>query len=114
MAQQASAAQKRVVGESSEDVQGPQQSRQRVYQQPAMQQRGIPQQHSMYQHVPPHTHTGHQALGPAFVLPAPPPLAAQQLSNVYEMVSTVTQQLEVARGDVEAVVRMRARTPQEA
>ena len=104
MAQQVSAAQKRVAGEGSEIAQGPQ-SRQRVHQQPAsMPHAPHPQEH-LQNPIPALVHR-----------PAPPPLPPQmqQLSGVYEMVQGIQQQLRGAGGDVEEVVRRRARTPQEA
>ena len=53
---------------------------------------------------------------PALLPPGPPPMPPDvvQLSGAVEMVKSIRLQLQQTGGDVEAVVRSRARTPQEA
>ena len=66
--------------------------------------------------APHHFTPGHNTLVPAFLPPGPPPLppSMQQLSGAVELVACIRRELDEAGGDVEAAVRKRARTPQEA
>lgn len=103
MQQQVPAAQKRGKEGGSEDERGVKQQRW-----------AIPQQQRM-QHVPPHTQE-HRRPPQTLLLPGPPPMPpdVMQLADAVGVVRSIRETLQQTGGDVEALVRSRARTPQEA